>query len=37
MANKEQDYEPQAKPADEVTKQCQEFIRTLPHKIRPDR
>ena len=30
MANKEQDYEPQAKPADEVTKQCQEFIRLYP-------
>ena len=30
MANKEQDYAPQAKPADEVTKQCQEFIRLYP-------
>ena len=30
MANKEQDYEPQAEPADEVTKQCQEFIRLYP-------
>ena len=30
MANNEQDYEPQAKPADEVTKQCQEFIRLYP-------
>lgn len=30
MANKEQDYAPQVKPADEVTKQCQEFIRLYP-------
>lgn len=30
MANNEQDYEPQAQPADEVTKQCQEFIRLYP-------
>lgn len=30
MANKEQYYEPQAEPADEVTKQCQEFIRLYP-------
>ncbi len=30
MANKEQDYKPQAKPADEATKPCQEFIRLYP-------
>ena len=30
MANKEQDYVPQAKPADEATKPCQEFIRLYP-------
>ena len=30
MANKEQDYKPQAKPADEATKPCQEFIGFIP-------
>ena len=33
MANKEQDYEPQAKPADEVTKPCQEGIRVYPTRF----
>ena len=33
MANKEQDYEPQAKPADEVTKPCQEGIRLYPTRF----
>jgi len=33
MANKEQDYKPQAKPADEATKPCQEFIRLYPTRL----
>ena len=33
MANNEQDYEPQAKPADEVTKPCQEGIRVYPTRF----
>ena len=33
MANKEQDYKPQAKPADEATKPCQEFIRLYPTRF----
>ena len=33
MANKEQDYAPQAKPADEVTKPCQEGIRVYPTRF----
>lgn len=33
MANKEQDYEPQAEPADEVTKPCQEGIRVYPTRF----
>jgi hypothetical protein len=33
MANKEQDYVPQAKPADEATKPCQEFIRLYPTRF----
>ena len=33
MANKEQDYVPQAKPADEATKPCQEFIRLYPTRL----
>ena len=33
MANKEQDYKPQAKPADEVTKPCQEGIRVYPTRF----
>ena len=33
MANKEQNYEPQAKPADEVTKPCQEGIRVYPTRF----
>ena len=33
MANNEQDYEPQAKPADEVTKPCQEGIRLYPTRF----
>ena len=33
MANNEQDYAPQAKPADEVTKPCQEGIRVYPTRF----
>ena len=33
MANNEQDYAPQAKPADEVTKPCQEGIRVRKDQI----
>ena len=33
MANKEQDYKPQAKPADEATKPCQESIRLYPTRF----
>ena len=33
MANKEQDYKPQAKPADEATKPCQEGIRVYPTRF----
>ena len=33
MANKEQDYKPQANPADETTKPCQEFIRLYPTRF----
>lgn len=33
MANKEQDYKPQAKPADEATKPCQEGIRLYPTRF----